>query len=268
MAMDMEELVIRSAIYASLTDSMVASVISELSPKDDHSKILKVKLPIMQEAQVAAVSSGLAAASNLQLLHRDALLQNLGFQPQVLSIVRTAPFKGSHVLGPEPKELQLHVRSIRQAHRMAGSSVTFLRLRTQFQPGPARRHPQARRASSPGPQVSTAWGLLPNQHQSRRLSPKTLSPSVQAPAGDPGAVHSSLSEGRPKERPLLQWQANVDGLQVGARRAGFAHQWQSLLRTCRATSTVQKGVGLTFVYRPRLTHQSMTFRTRNSCEDL
>ena len=91
---------------------------------------------------------------------------------------------------------------------------------------------------------------------------------MQAPAGDPGAVLPSLSEGRPKERPLLQWQANIDGLQVGARLAGFAHQWQSLLRTCRATSTVQEGVGLTFVHRPQLTHHSITFRTRNSCQDL
>ena len=125
MAMDMEELVIRSAIDGSLTDSMVASVISKLSPKDDHSKILKEKLAIMQEAQVAAMLSGFAAALNLQLLHRDALLQNLGFQPQVLSIVHTPPFEGSHVLGLEPKVLQQHVISIRQADRMAGSSVAF-----------------------------------------------------------------------------------------------------------------------------------------------
>ena len=47
------------------------------------------------------VSAGFAAASNLQLLRCDALLKNFGFQPQVLSTVRTAPFEGSHVLGPE-----------------------------------------------------------------------------------------------------------------------------------------------------------------------
>ena len=64
-------------------------------------------------------------ASNLQLLRHDALLKNFGFQPQVLSTVRTAPFEGSHVLGPEPKVLQNTVRTIRQADRMARSSGTF-----------------------------------------------------------------------------------------------------------------------------------------------
>ena len=85
---------------------MVASVIEELSPKDQRSKLLLEKLTIIQKAQVSAVSAGFAATSNLQLLRRDALLKNFGFQPQVLSTVRTAPFGGSHGLGPDPKELQ------------------------------------------------------------------------------------------------------------------------------------------------------------------
>ena len=106
MCLDTEELALRSAIYASLADSMVASVIEELSPKDERSKLLREKLAIIQEAQVSAVSAGFAAASNLQLLRRDALLKNFGFQPQVLSSVRTAPFEGNHVMGPEPKVLQ------------------------------------------------------------------------------------------------------------------------------------------------------------------
>ena len=79
--LDTEELARRSAIYASLADSMVASVIEELSSKDDHSKLLREKLAIIQEAQVSAVSAGFAAASNLQLLRRDALLKNFKFQP-------------------------------------------------------------------------------------------------------------------------------------------------------------------------------------------
>ena len=126
MCLETEELARRSAIYASLADSMVASVIEELSPKDQRSKLLREKLAIIQEAQVSAVSAGFAAASNLQLLRRDGLLKNFGFQPQVLSTVRTAPFQGSQILGPEPKELQNRVRAIRQAYRIAGSSVTFV----------------------------------------------------------------------------------------------------------------------------------------------
>ena len=125
MCLDTEELALRSAIYASSADSMVASVIEELSPKDECSKLLREKLAIIQEAQVSAVSAGFAAASNLQLLRRDALLKNFGFQPQVFSSVRTAPFEGNHVVGLEPKVLHNRVCTIRQADRIAGSSVTF-----------------------------------------------------------------------------------------------------------------------------------------------
>ena len=123
--LDTEELARRSAIYASLADSKVASVIEELSPKDERTKLLREKLTIIQEAKVSAVSAGFAAASNLQFLLRDALLRNFNFQPQVLSAVRTALFEGYHVVGPEPKVLQSRVRAIRQADRMTGSSVTF-----------------------------------------------------------------------------------------------------------------------------------------------
>ena len=136
MVLDTEELARRWAIYALLADSMVASVIEELSPKDQKSKLLLEKLTIIQEAHVSAVSARLAAASNLQLLRRDVVLKNFGFQPQVLSTVRTAPFEGSHVLGPEPKVLQNRVRAIRQANRMAGSSVTFVQKTKDYKTNP------------------------------------------------------------------------------------------------------------------------------------
>ena len=126
MSMDTEELARRAAIYASLANSMVASVIEELSPKDQRSKLLREKLAIIQEAQVSAVPAGFAAASNLQLLQWDTLLRNFGFQPQVLSQVRTAPLEGPHVLRPQPKVLQNRVWTVRQADRMAGCSVTFV----------------------------------------------------------------------------------------------------------------------------------------------
>ena len=101
---------------------MVASVIEELSPKDERTKLLREKLAIIQEAQVSALSAGFAAASHLQLLCRDAF----GFQPQVMSTVKTTLFEGSHVLSPLPKVLQNQVRTIRQADRIAGSSVSFI----------------------------------------------------------------------------------------------------------------------------------------------
>ena len=97
-------------------------------------QLLREKLAIIQEAQVSAVSAGSAAASNLQLLRRDALLKNFNFQPQVLAAVRTAPFEGYHVVGPEPKVLQNRVRAIRQADVMTGSSLTFLPKQRESKP--------------------------------------------------------------------------------------------------------------------------------------
>ena len=126
MSLDTEELVRMAAIYASLADYMVASVIEELPPKDQRTKLLREKLDFIQEAQVSATSTGFAAASNLQLLRRYSMLKNFGFQPQVLSKVRTASFEGPHDLGPEPEVLQNRIRTIQQADRMAGSSVTFV----------------------------------------------------------------------------------------------------------------------------------------------
>ena len=70
------------------------------------------------------------------------------------------------------------------------------------------------------------------------------------------------------EQPRLQQQADVDVIQVGARLAGFAPQWRSLLGSCWSTNTVEEGVGLNFQHWPQLTHHSIAFRTRNSRKDL
>ena len=160
--LDTEELARRSAIYASLADSMVASVIEELSPKDERTKLLREKLAIIQEAQVSAVSAGFAAMSNLQLLRRDALLKNFNFQPQVLSAVRTAPFEGYHVVGPEPKVLQNRVRAIRQADRMAGSSVTFAQM--QKEPKTSTKVTSSKK-TAPRPSVFDRLGSPPSTTQ-------------------------------------------------------------------------------------------------------
>ena len=50
--------------------------------------------------------------------------------------------------------------------------------------------------------------------------------------------------------------------------ADFAPHWRSLLGNCRATGIVEDGVGIAFQQRPQLTHQSISFRTRNSRQDL
>ena len=55
---------------------------------------------------------------------------------------------------------------------------------------------------------------------------------------------------------------------MGACLADFAPHWRSLLGNCRATGIVEDGVGIAFQHRPQLTHQCISFRTKNSRQDL
>ena len=201
------------------------------------------------------MSAGFAAASNLQLLRYDALLKNFGFQPQVLSTVRTEPFQGSHVPGPEPKVLQNRVRTIKQADRMAGSSVTFTQKHHE-----SKSSTKATSSRKTASRTSVFDRLGEQWHRSR--------PFALAPAGEP-ATDPILTAARSLASLLrLPQPDNIDGSQVGARLADFAPHWWSLLGNCRATSIVEDGVGIAFQQQPQLTHQCISFRTRNSRQDL
>ena len=259
MCLDTEELARRSAIYASLADSMVASVIEELSPKDERTKLLRENLAIIQEAQVSAVSAGFVAASNLQLLRRDALLKNFGFQPQVLSTVRTTPFEGSQVLGPDPNELQNRVRTIRQADRMAGSSVTFAQKHHESKSGT--KATSSRKTAS----RTSVFHRLGSPAATTTQRTVTQEPPFCAGAGR-GARHRPYPEARKKSGKSSA--DSVDGSQVGACLADFAPHWRSLLSNWQATDIVEDGVGIAFQQRPQLTYQCISFWTRNSWQDL
>ena len=127
---------------------------------------------------------------------------------------------------------------------------------------PARkwRHPRRRLLDL---QSLTALGHRPPRlrglwHRSR---PFELAPE--------GPVHDHSREARSLARLLrLPLPDKVDGSQVGARLAGFAPHWRSLLGNCRGTGIVEDGVGIAFQQQPQLTHQSISFWTRNSRQDL
>ena len=139
------------------------------------------------------------------------------------------------------------------------------RPRTQHSPA-RRRLLQPRRPSKPELRVSSAW-VLRRQLPCRRKSPR-ISPFMLVLAREPVSIPIQPSAGRPGELLQLPQPIAADGLQVRARLADFARQWRSLLGTCRATSTVEEVVGITFLHRPQLTHQNTTFRNRNSHQDL
>ena len=122
-----------------------------------------------------------------------------------------------------------------------------------------RRHPRRRLLDLP---CLTGWAPLHPQCRglSHRSRPFELAPE--------GPVHDPSKEARSLASLLLPQPSNVDGSQVGAHLADFAPHWRSLLGNCRATGIVEDGVGIAFQQRPQLTHQSISFRTRNSRHDL
>ena len=122
-----------------------------------------------------------------------------------------------------------------------------------------RRHPWRRLLGLP---CLTGWAPLhpPRRGRSNRSRPFEL--ALEGPVHDPSKEARSLAS------LLLPQPRNVDGFQVGARLADFAPHWRSLLGNCRATGIVEDGVGIAFQQRPQLTHQSISFRTRNSRQDL
>ena len=203
----------------------------------------------------------LARRSAIYASLADALLKNFGFQPQVLSTVRTAPLEGSHVLGPEPKVLQNRVRAIRQADRMAGSSVTFTQKHRESKS--SMKVTSSRKTAFRTPAFDQPGSPTATREEWHRSRPFQL-----APAGEP-ATDPTPTAARSLTRFLrLPQPGNVDGSQVGARLADFAPHWWSLLGNCRATAIVEDGVGIAFQQRPQLTHQCISFRTRNSGQDL
>ena len=123
-----------------------------------------------------------------------------------------------------------------------------------------RRHPRRRLLGLP---CLTGWDPLHPQRrgQSNRSRPFKLAP--EGPVHDPSKEARSLAS-----LILLPQPRNVDGSQVGAHLADFAPHWRSLLGNCRATGIVEDRVGIAFQQRPQLTHQCISFRTRNSRQDL
>ena len=122
-----------------------------------------------------------------------------------------------------------------------------------------RRHPRRRLLGLP-----CLTGRAPLHPQCRGRSHRSR-PFELAPEGP---VQDPSKEARSLANLLLPQPSNVDESQVGARLADFAPHWRSLLGNCRATGIVEDRVGIAFQQRPQLTHQSISFRTRNSRQDL
>ena len=198
------------------------------------------------------MSSGFAAASNLQLLRRDALLQNFGFQPQVLSIVRTAPFDsiwGIACVGSGAKmaaaSSQEHATS-----RQNGRVVCDLPENDQGL------------SINTGQQGSKYWQDSTDQDVSFwpfGIFQPTIDHTEDYHSGQ-AVLLCRRRQGRPEP-------SNVSH----GRKTSGASQAPAAGRRWRVTGGGSPGrlwVGLNFVQLPHLTHHSIAFRTRNSRQDL
>ena len=106
------------------------------------------------------MTSGFAAASSLQLLRRDTLLQNFSFQPQVLSIVGTAPFEGSHVLGLEGTTATCTQYPTHRQDVRIIKSRSRKRPKRLLHPRALRRRVRSYVHNKPGCRCLIVWGLL------------------------------------------------------------------------------------------------------------
>ena len=194
------------------------------------------------QVQVSAVSAGFAAASNLQSLRRDALLKNSVFNRK--SWVRWGrPLL--RVLMPWVLNPRFCRTGFGPSDRQTGRQARQWPLSRS--PGRAKqarkRLPQPRRARL-GLQCLSAWGHL--QPPLFRWPYFRSSPFVQVPAEEPAIDPTQLSTRRLGQLLQLPQPDSVDGVQVGARFPS----------------------SITFLQRPQLTHQCISFRARNSRQDL
>ena len=163
--------------------------------RDERTKLLKEKLAIIQEAQVATMTSGFAAASSLQLLRRDTLLQNFSFQPQVLSIVGTAPFEGSHVLGLEGTTATCTQYPTHRQDVRIIKSRSRKRPKRLLHPRALRRRVRSYVHNKPGCRCLIVWGLLVSPTTIQRtkngwvsLSNSDLNSPIAASLSAPGTA--------------------------------------------------------------------------------
>ena len=129
---------------------------------------------------------------------------------------------------------------------MSESSVTFQKATKETTTSQVTKKTPKVKTQQARKSVFDFWGLgSPSQPTTIQRTITQDMQSFRAESGWGGRGRPNVSHRR-KSSGATQASAAGPGdvIQMGARLAGFAHQWQSLLGTCRATNTVEEGVGL------------------------
>ena len=115
-----EELSRRAAVYGSIADVMFSFVIHSLAPEDERAPLLKKRITIAAEASMRSITASVAVASNLQLVRRDVVLDHLLLNQSTASRARTAPFSGTHLMGPDPNRFYEEIMKLREQQVLHG----------------------------------------------------------------------------------------------------------------------------------------------------
>ena len=99
---------------------MFSSIVHSLAPEDERAPLLTEHIAIAAEASMRAITASVAVASNLQLVHRDVILDFLLLQQPTVSRARTAPFMGTHLMVLEPNDIYQEIMHLRDQQVMHG----------------------------------------------------------------------------------------------------------------------------------------------------
>ena len=115
-----EQLSRRAAVYGSIADVMFSSIIHSLAPEDERAPLLKERITIAAEASMRSITASVAVASNMQLVRRDVVLDHLLLNQSSASRARTAPFSGTHLMGPDPNRFYEEIMKLREQQVLHG----------------------------------------------------------------------------------------------------------------------------------------------------
>ena len=128
-----EELSRRAAVYASISDSLIATILKQI-PRESRSEILREQVEIMAQASRRSVAASVASAANCQLIRRDAVLTSLKLKEEYVNRARLAPFSGANVIGPQPREFSEELMRLREQHSLHQGLSSHFKVPTKAAP--------------------------------------------------------------------------------------------------------------------------------------
>ena len=113
-----KELAKRATKYSAIANVMFSSIVHSLAPEGERTPLMKERIVIASKASMTAITASIAVASNLQLIHRNVVLDHLLLNRFTVSWAHTAPFMGT----PVGATAQWFLQRNDEAHGAAGDA--------------------------------------------------------------------------------------------------------------------------------------------------